>query len=65
MITYRKLWIYIEEHEISQYSLIKGGISHSTLMRLKRDEPVSIETIDKLCNILDCKVEDIIEHVKA
>lgn len=64
MISYKKLWSYIEKHNISQYKLVKEGISHSTLERLKNGEAVRIDTIDKLCKILDCKIEDIIEYVK-
>lgn len=48
---------------ISQYFLKANGISNSTLTRLKRDEAVSTETINKLCAILECKVEDIMEYL--
>ena len=48
---------------ISQYYLKANGISNSTLTRLKRDEAVSTETINKLCTILECKVEDIMEFL--
>lgn len=64
MITYDKMWKYMEKHRISQYKLVNSGISHSTLTRLKRNQSVSIDTIDKLCNILGCDVNDLMEHVK-
>ena len=50
--------------DVSQYRLLKEGISNSTLDRLKKNETVTTDTLDKLCTILDCKVEDIIEHKK-
>ena len=49
---------------ISQYYLKANGISNSTLTRLKRDEAVSTETIKKLCALLECNVEDIMEYYK-
>jgi len=38
------------------------GISNSTLTRLRRNESVNMETIDKLCSILQCDVGDIMEY---
>lgn len=64
MITYDKLWDFMKKNDVSQYRLLKEGISNSTLVRLKRNETVTTDTIDKLCNILDCNVEDIIEFIK-
>ncbi len=64
MITYDKLWDYMKRKDVSQYRLIKEGISNSTLVRLKRNETVTTDTLDKLCTILECDVEDIIEYVK-
>ena len=64
MITYDKLWDFMKKHNVSQYRLIIEGISHSTLTRLKRNESVTTDTIDKLCIILDCNVEDILEFIK-
>ena len=64
MIVYDKLWALLKEKNISQYRLNNSGISHSTLTRLKRNQVVNTETIDKLCTILNCRVEDIMEYVE-
>ncbi len=64
MITYDNLWIIAKEKNISQYKLCQLGIGHSTLMRLKKNQPVSTETIDKLCAILNCNVSDIMQYKK-
>ncbi len=64
MICYDKLWTYLKKKEITQYRLQKEGISHSTLTRLKRNQHVSTDTLDKICYILDCNIEDIVEHKK-
>ncbi len=64
MIIYDKLWEYMKKKEVSQYKLLHSGISNSSLDRLKKNQPVSVETINKLCTILECRVEDIMEYVK-
>ncbi len=64
MIVYDKLWTTMKEKGISQYALIKKyQISPGQITRLKRNESVSTHTIDIFCNLLHCKVEDIMEHL--
>lgn len=65
MIKYDRLWAYMKKCGVSQYRLITQGISHSTLSRLKHDQPVSTETLDKLCAIMDCGLEDIARYEKS
>ena len=63
MIVYDKLWKTMSEKGISQYALIKKyKISPGQITRLKRNESVSTHTIDMFCNLLNCRVEDIMEH---
>ena len=62
MITYDPLWRTMEEKRVSQYRLKVEGISSSTLTRLKHNEPVTTETLDRLCKILQCSVNEIIEY---
>jgi len=65
MISYSKLWDTMKAKGISQYALIKKHhISPAQITRLKRDESVSTHTIDVFCNILDCEISDIMEHIK-
>ena len=64
MFSYKPLWDFMEKNNVSQYKLMKEGIASSTLTRLRRNQPVSIETIDKLCSILGCRMEDLVEHVE-
>ena len=64
MIVYDKLWETMKEKGITQYALIKKhNISPAQITRLKRNESVSTHTIDIFCNILNCKVEDIMELI--
>ena len=63
MISYDNLWKTMKEKGISQYALIKHyNISPGQITRLKRNESVSIHTIDMFCEILQCRVEDIMEY---
>ena len=63
MIVYEKLWETMKKKEISQYALIKTHhVSPGQITRLKRNESVSTHTIDMFCEILRCKVEDIMEY---
>ena len=65
MISYDKLWKTLSEKNISQYKLIKHyHISTGQLDRLRKNENVSTYTLNQLCTILDCKLEDIAEYVK-
>lgn len=62
MIVYDKLWVTLKEKNISQYKLIKTyGISTGQLDRLRKNGNVNTYTLDTLCNILNCKLEDIAE----
>ncbi|MCR4671253.1 MAG: helix-turn-helix transcriptional regulator [Saccharofermentans sp.] len=63
MIVYDRLWETMSKKGISQYKLIKEyGISSGQLDRLRKNAPVSTFTLDKLCKILDCRIEEIAEY---
>ena len=65
MISFEKLWDTMREKGISQYTLIKKyGVSPAQITRLKRNESVSTHIIEMFCEILDCRVEDIMEYKK-
>lgn len=64
MILYEKLWETMKKKGITQYALIKDyHISTGQLSRLRNNSYVSTHTVDVLCDILNCKVEDIMTHV--
>lgn len=63
MILYERLWETMKAKNISQYRLIKyHQFSAGQIGRLKKNAYVSTHTIETLCRILDCKVEDIMEY---
>lgn len=63
MIVYNRLWETMKRKKISQYYLIHTyGFSRGQLSRLKNNMYISTHTIDILCCLLDCPVEDILEY---
>ena len=63
MITYDRLWQTMKQQGVSQYDLYTHyNVNRSQLNRLRHNENAEVNTIDKLCNILQCRVEDIMEH---
>lgn len=65
MIIYDNLWKTMKEKGITQYMLInKYHISAGQLSRIRTNNNLSTHTIDTLCTILDCNVEDIMTFVK-
>lgn len=63
MISYEPLWETMKEKGITQYSLIKNyHISAGQLSRLRNNSHVSTHTLDMLCTILNCNIEDIVMH---
>ena len=60
MISFEPLWETMKKKGISQYKLIKEyKISIGQLDRLRKNGNVSTYTLDQLCRILDCELEDV------
>jgi len=63
MIIYDRLWQTMKARQISQYKLIQEySFSTGQLDRLRKNQSVSVYTLDTLCRILDCGLEDIAEY---
>lgn len=61
MISYEPLYETMKKKGISTYKLIQQyGISRSLLDRLKHNRPISTVTLNDLCSILHCRVEDVL-----
>lgn len=66
MISYRPFYRTLFYKNMTEYQLIfKYGFSSHILHRMKHGEAITLTTLDTLCDILDCGVSDIIEHVKG
>ncbi len=61
IISYRPLWEIMKSKNVSQYKLLKSGIDNKTLDSLKKNKNITLQTVEKLCNILDCTPNDIVE----
>ncbi len=64
MISYAPLWETMQKRGATTYTLqVKGGVSSSTIRRLKAGESVSTNTLEALCKILSCTLQDIVEYL--
>jgi DNA-binding Xre family transcriptional regulator len=63
MISYKPLWETMKKKQISQYRLLKSGIDNKTLDSLKKGKNITLLTLEKLCCILECTPNDIIEFI--
>ena len=65
MISYKKLFLILEEREISKTELQnQTGISSATLAKLSKNEEVSMKTIQSICEFLDCQPGEILSMEK-
>lgn len=65
MIVFDRLWETLQKRGISQYKLIKEyKISNGQLDRLRKNGNVNTFTLNQLCRILNCSLEDIAEYKK-
>lgn len=65
MILFDKLWQTMQERGITQYDLYtKYNMNRAQLHRLRHNQNIEANTLDRLCNILDCNIEDIMTHIK-
>ncbi|MCH5169915.1 MAG: helix-turn-helix transcriptional regulator [Oscillospiraceae bacterium] len=64
MIKFDRLWETMKDRNISTYYLReKSGIDSKTIRRLKNNENIETKTLDKLCSVLRCRLEDIAEYI--
>ena len=65
-VSYKKLWKLLIDKDMNKKKLMEAtGISKSTMDKMARNEPVSMEIIDRICNYFGCEIEDVIEHVEV
>ncbi len=63
-VKYGKLWRLLEEKGMKKIELQrKAGISGNILARMGRDEYISMESVEKICYVLDCRTDDILEFI--
>ncbi len=61
MISYEPLWKTMKERGVTTYTLIyKKGFSAYTITNLRRNKSITMNTLEKLCTVLDCTPNDVI-----
>lgn len=64
-ISYNNLWKLLIDRKMKKYQLRElAAISSNSIAKLGKDEPVSMEVLMKICDALDCNIQDICEFVK-
>ena len=64
MISYIPLWKTLKEKGISQYQLLQLGIDKHTLQNLRENKSITMNTFENICEILNCKPNDVVEFKK-
>lgn len=64
MIDYSPLWDTMKRKKISQYVLLQRDINNKTLDYLRKNKNITLLTVEKLCNALDCTPNDIVRFKK-
>ena len=65
VVSYNPLWKTMKERNITTYTLIyKLGFSPNTINNLKHNKSITIYTLEKLCTILNCTPNDVIEFTE-
>lgn len=66
VIIYERFWKTLRASGHTTYSLIKDHhISSSTIDKLRKNKPLTTTTINDICRILGCRIEDIMEYVPS
>ena len=64
-VCYDKLLRIFEEKKLTTNEILKrAGISANILTRIKRNEYISLESVEKLCAAFECSVDDILEFIE-
>ena len=65
MISYEPFFKTLKEKKITTYKLITHhNISRSLIDRLKHNRPITTVTLNDLCKILECRVEDVMVYTE-
>ena len=63
-ISYNRLWKLLVDKKMSKADLRKAaGLAPNTMTKLRRDEPVAMGVLEKICGTLDTDFGDIVEYV--
>ena len=64
VVSYNKLWKLLVDKKMSKADLRKAAdVAPNTMTKLRRDEPVTLAILGKICNVLECDYGDIMTYV--
>ena len=64
MLSYGPLWKTMKDRKVTTYTLIyKKGFSANTITRLRHNKHMNTDTMERLCKILECTPNDIVEFL--
>ena len=63
MISYKPLWKTMKEKNISQYYLMQHGIDNKMLDYLRNNKNITMASLERLCKIIGCTPNDIVEFI--
>lgn len=62
--SYNNLWKVLEDKNMTKEDLKKAtGMSSATIAKLGKDETINMKSLEKICEALECDVEDVIEFI--
>ena len=62
--SYNKLWKLLIDKKMNKTQLRQSAkITTNAMSKMAKDEPVTLETLEKICGVLDCKIQDIVEII--
>lgn len=64
MLDYSPMWETMKQKGITQYRLLKSGIDNKTLDAIKKGNNITMLTLEKLCSILECTPNEVIQFRK-
>ncbi len=64
VVDYGPLWETMQARGVTQYQLLKSGIDNKTLDSLKKNKNITMLTLEKLCDIIGCTPNDIVQFIK-
>ena len=62
--SYNKLWKLLIDMKMNKTQLRQSAkITTNAMSKMAKNEPVTLETLEKICGVLECKIEDIVEII--
>lgn len=63
-VSYNKLWKMLIDQKMSHIELQRAAeVAPNTMTKMRRDEPVNLAILDRICQVLGCDFGDIVEHL--